>query len=392
MEYPVMLGGGVSILVRALLEILHQRYRIFLISDDPSRALLEGRIGEIVFGHLSWNPHGRCTHSVREGLKQWVEANRIEIAHFHAGAQYAWGNRFPGASIPALFASVGVPCVWTTHLTTGLLNGYVGPQRSLLTKIATLPVAWIGKLNQMWSVVAEVAVSEHDKHFLRSSYFPAANRVTMLYHSRLFAQQTNNAPDIIGNRTIFNVGHIAWRKGQHVLFDAFAMQATRLEPWTLEFVGPDSGDGCAAYIRHQIDSLRLQHRVLLRGDCPDPMNNLMRAGVYVQPSLNEALGLALQEAMSLGIPPIASRIGGIPEMVQHGTCGTLVPAGDIAALSTALVELCFDPAARLRFGEASKKRIMGLGMTRDAMATQYENLYRQAFACRDSKKRLPILN
>jgi glycosyltransferase involved in cell wall biosynthesis len=84
---------------------------------------------------------------------------------------------------------------------------------------------------------------------------------------------------------------------------------------------------------------------------------LAAADVAVLPSLHEGLGVAALEAMAAARPVVASRVGGLAEVVVDGETGRLVPAGDAAALAAALVALADDPDARRRMGVAGLARV-----------------------------------
>jgi glycosyltransferase involved in cell wall biosynthesis len=85
--------------------------------------------------------------------------------------------------------------------------------------------------------------------------------------------------------------------------------------------------------------------------------------VLVLPSIvdargdTEGLGVVLLEAMSYGVPVVASDIGGITDIVEHDTSGLLVPPGDPAALAQALERLARDPALASRLGSAGEQRV-----------------------------------
>jgi L-malate glycosyltransferase len=78
--------------------------------------------------------------------------------------------------------------------------------------------------------------------------------------------------------------------------------------------------------------------------------------VLWHPSRSEGLGTSIIDAMSLGVPPIAFRVGGIPEVIQHEQSGLLVPAGDARAFATAAARLVEDAGLRRRLGDAAKER------------------------------------
>ena len=90
-----------------------------------------------------------------------------------------------------------------------------------------------------------------------------------------------------------------------------------------------------------------------RRDVPDL---LAAADLFVLPSHDDAFPTALLEAMAARLPVVATRTGGIPEIVEEGATGRLVPPGDAAALARAVSELLADPAARRSLGEAGQRR------------------------------------
>jgi len=90
----------------------------------------------------------------------------------------------------------------------------------------------------------------------------------------------------------------------------------------------------------------------------------------------EAFGLVLAEAMAFGKPIVATRVGGIPEVVDDGVTGFLVARGDTAALAEKFVMLARDPDLRQRLGRAGRRRAEGefnLGRNVDLMIDLYRN-------------------
>ncbi|MYW16858.1 glycogen synthase [Streptomyces sp. SID161] len=111
---------------------------------------------------------------------------------------------------------------------------------------------------------------------------------------------------------------------------------------------------------------------------PEVVQLLTHAAVFVCPSVYEPLGIVNLEAMACGTPVVASRVGGIPEVVADGRTGLLVDAGDgfEARLAGALDTVLADPAAARRMGEAGRARAVGeFGW--DAVARRTAGLYRE---------------
>lgn len=97
--------------------------------------------------------------------------------------------------------------------------------------------------------------------------------------------------------------------------------------------------------------------VTFAGEQADVRPWLHRMAVYVQPSISEGMSNSILEAMASGLPVVATRVGGTPEVVEDGVSGLLVPPEDPAALATALVTLLGDPPRRAAMGAAGRDRV-----------------------------------
>lgn len=119
------------------------------------------------------------------------------------------------------------------------------------------------------------------------------------------------------------------------------------------------GDGPAfADLQRLRDALSSREDIVLAGYRPDAAALLEGADLCVVPSTwAEAFGLAVVEPMARGKPVIATRVGGIPELIDDGATGLLVPPGDEAALAAALAGLLADPERARRIGEEARRRV-----------------------------------
>jgi sugar transferase (PEP-CTERM/EpsH1 system associated) len=111
-----------------------------------------------------------------------------------------------------------------------------------------------------------------------------------------------------------------------------------------------------------------------RSDMPEIMRSL---DVFVLPSINEGISNTILEAMATGVPVVASRVGGNPEVVDNGVCGTLYDPAEPAALGDAIVRYLEDPALRHAHGAAARRRVVN-EFSLDAMVTNYLAFYDQA--------------
>ena len=100
------------------------------------------------------------------------------------------------------------------------------------------------------------------------------------------------------------------------------------------------------------------------------------ARMFVLPSRSEGIPLTALEAMACGLPVVATRVGGLPEVVDDGVTGLLVAPADPAALAQAMVAIWTDPERRDRMGRAGRLRAEERFDVR-RMVAEYEALYRE---------------
>lgn len=138
------------------------------------------------------------------------------------------------------------------------------------------------------------------------------------------------------------------------------------------------GDGSPgrALLEAHIRSLGLATQVHLLGARSDVAQILPDLDIFALATHMEAAGMAFAEAGAAGIPVIGTRVGGVPEMVDEGHSGLLVPVGDVAALRQAIVHLLEDADLRIRMGAAGRAFVCELGrFAPRAMAARMEAAY-----------------
>jgi glycosyltransferase involved in cell wall biosynthesis len=130
--------------------------------------------------------------------------------------------------------------------------------------------------------------------------------------------------------------------------------------------GPEK-DRLENLVRHE----SLEDRVTFTGWLDDIGRTMSQWDIYAQPSVAEGLGIAALEAMSLGIPVVASDVGGLREIVVSGETGFLVPPRDSAQLAAHLKELACNAELRRKMGEAARARaIEKFSRERESQALQ----------------------
>lgn len=168
------------------------------------------------------------------------------------------------------------------------------------------------------------------------------------------------------------VGRLTPVKGQEVLIRAASGLIRRGEKIFLVLLG----DG---ELRRDLEelSLRLDIAGYVRflGWRPDVAWIMAVCDIFCLPSRNEGMGKVLVEAMAMGIPIIASNIGGIKDIVRSEENGVLVPVGDAAAWAEAIARLCRDPERRRRMGDAGRQIAPHYSV--EAMIKMIDRMYRK---------------
>jgi 2-deoxystreptamine N-acetyl-D-glucosaminyltransferase/2-deoxystreptamine glucosyltransferase len=105
------------------------------------------------------------------------------------------------------------------------------------------------------------------------------------------------------------------------------------------------------------------------------MAEVAKSGVFVLPSLGEGLGIVLLEAQALGVPVIGTDVGGIPDVIEHGRTGLLVPPSDDKALAAAIVRVLTEPGLGERMADEAASRLAKFDW--DRIAERYGTLYEE---------------
>jgi glycosyltransferase involved in cell wall biosynthesis len=176
-----------------------------------------------------------------------------------------------------------------------------------------------------------------------------------------------------GTRVIGTVGHLAGHKGHRYLLDAVHL-ILQEEP-SLGLVIAGTGE-LREELEAQVEALGMTQQVCFAGFRHDILSLIRGFEIFVFPSNLEGLGTSVLDAMALGKPVVATQAGGIPEMVQDGVTGLLVPPRDPQALAQAILQLLRQPALATRFGEAGARRVKQ-HFTAERMALQTMQVYHQ---------------
>ena len=225
----------------------------------------------------------------------------------------------------------------------------------------------------------KVAVRHADHRFVVSSFWKDAlerehglesgiayNGIDLAEFSTLPERRSNG-------RTVLFVGGFEPRKGLEHLILAMEQIHRTMPDAKLRVVAKTGfrGIDTEEWFRLLADRARVGHAVefLQSIDQDELLQCYSDSDVVVLPSRNEGWGLSLMEAMACGKPTVATKVGGIPELVRDGVDGILVDPGDTAGLAEAIASLLRDDDMRSRMGAAGRERVAGFSWAETARAT-----------------------
>lgn len=227
---------------------------------------------------------------------------------------------------------------------------------------------------------AVVAVSSHIRKMLDN--LDSRMRLTVIpdSHAGLETDPVNAAAIRRKYRRKFLVGHVGALlnkdKGQSHIIGA-AKKIAAIQP-DIHFIflgeGPDRD--------RFLNEARGYPNMEFTGFTPHVGDYLSCFDLFVFPSLNEGLGSSILDAFYFTLPVIATRVGGIPDIITHGKNGILVNPGDDAALAEAVLSLYHDPDLRRRLGHAAGRSLDRFHI--DVTSAQYHQRYREII---DSQKK-----
>ncbi len=292
-----------------------------------------------------------------------LKKNRADLVHCH-GARANWYGRI-GAR------RAGIQTILCTVHGSIKDYPYSAWRRRLYVTLERLTAQWVSQ----W-----IAVSDALRKDLIDYYgFPAEKIEVVLNGIDLqdlrvqrnreeVRQDLGLEPETL---VVLEAGRMTHEKGHRFLLEAVSHLRTSVPKLGCLL----AGDGpLRPRLEKQVKRLNIEPYVDFLGFRSDVADLLNAADIYVLPSLSEGMPMGLLEAMVLGCPVVASSVNGVPEIIQDGITGQLVPPGDIAALTQALKELSVDPKLRKRLGRAGKARVEQC-FTAEKMAGRVRELY-----------------
>jgi sugar transferase (PEP-CTERM/EpsH1 system associated) len=243
-----------------------------------------------------------------------------------------------------------------------------------------------------------VPVSKDLAHWLAGEVGIAAHKIEMIHNGvdterfrPASAQEPKQAllPFPADSIVIGTVGRVQEVKDQQCLVDAFirlrGMACTTHLNLRLAIVG----DGpLLPALKEKVRAAGIEDAVWLPGARADVHDIMRQFSIFALPSIAEGTPVTILEAMASGLPVVATRVGGVPEVVKQDVTGKLVAPRDPAALAEALAAYCADPQLAAKHGQAGRMSVEQKNSTA-AMTQAYLGLYDSLYA-RVAHTRKPI--
>ena len=167
------------------------------------------------------------------------------------------------------------------------------------------------------------------------------------------------------------IGHYAWFKGHDYLLEAAQTVLKEFPDTMFVFAGRDT-----VKLHEVAEKYGVEKNVEILGERNDVPSILAGLHIFAMPSLQEGIATALIEAQSAGVPAVATRIGGIPDVMLEGETGLMLPEKDAPALAAALLRYMKDPALAEAMAQRGYERVKA-NFDLPAVCDRLEKVYRE---------------
>ena len=357
--------GGTEQVIRHLvtaLDPLRFQNQIFCIDGYV------GEIGQHLHGHgievVSLKRGKGLDISLVKHIRRMVQERRIDIIHCHQytpwvyGWMAAWGTK--------------ARVIFTEH-------GRFHPDKYRYKAILFNPFFAL-------TTEAVVAISEATKKALARYEFVPNHKIHLIYNGLVLLEvppdQITNLRKTLGigknDLLLGTVARLDPVKNQLMMLAAFKkVNQNKPHTWLLLV-----GDGPSRQVLESAaKDLGISERVIFTGFIEDPARYLAAMDLFLLSSHTEGTSMTLLEAMSLGIPAVATRVGGNPEIVKDGETGILTEPDSAQSFSEAIVWLLENSELRQRMS-AKSIEVFHQEFSVDTMASSYSELYNSACRAR----------
>jgi len=275
------------------------------------------------------------------------------------------------------------PSVIHAHMMSGAVIGYAVSRLLHLPLVTTVHNSFDRHSRVMRLGDQVVAVSHAEARLLNAQGYDA-RRLHIILNGTIGSPRESASAHTtlsIQRPCIATACGLERRKGVDTLIEAFHILGTRASDWHLYI----AGDGPErSKLEAQASGRGLARRIHFLGHLPSSRPLLECADIFVLSSRMEPFGLSMAEARSAGCAVVGTNVGGIPEVLDHGDAGILIPPDEPATLAKALLELVTSPAALLAARQRSKANSDRFNLRR--VAEEYMRVYELAIDRRTKRK------
>jgi spore coat protein SA len=292
-----------------------------------------------------------------------LKREKCDIVHLHNFSQFVPIIR---AFNPKIKIVLHMHCEWLTQLDRTMIE------------------------NRLREVDLIIGCSEYITEKIRLVFPQFAERCQTVYNgvdADYFVSQNRHVlANKNGVKRLLFVGRVSPEKGLHVLLEAFQEVVKRYPQAQLEIVGSPSispiefivalsdnpkvsklacfynKTGYFSHLQERLLSLDITDNVIFTGFIPHShlINHYYQADILVNPSFSEAFGMSLIEAMACQVPVVATRVGGMTEIVEEGKTGLLIESGSAPELVEAILRILLDEDLMKRMRNAARERAVDL--------------------------------
>ena len=349
-------GGAERLLYTNLKHFDPQRVRSTVITVYPHNTHWVEPVKELGVPVVSLDC--RSTRDIPKGvsrLRAWLRANQPDLVHSHLWAANVI-SRIAGRM-------TGVPVVSSVHNPDHEPQAWSdGAEVSLITRHA---VKALDRWSAKFGSTRMVAVSDYvRKSAGRDLHFPLQS-IDLVYNPfdvDLMKAPVKDRGELLRelglpaeSQILLNVARVSPQKGLLYAVRALPAILKQYPQVHLLSVGATTDPRWTAELKCEAEALGVADHFHMLGAQANVVDFLRACDIFVFPSLYEGLGIALIEAMAAGCVCVATNTGPIPEVVQDGKDGVLVPSVDAEALARAICDLLGNPGRRSQLGTAAKQ-------------------------------------
>lgn len=300
----------------------------------------------------------RSTRDIPKGvgrLRAWLRANKPDLVHSHLWAANVIGRiagRLTGIPvISSVHNPDHEPQAWSDGADVSLIKRHV--------------VKGMDRWTANFGSTRMVAVSDYVRKSAARDLHFAPDAIDLVYNPfdvDLMKAPVKDRAELLrelglpaGSQVLLNVARVSPQKGLLYALRALPGILRQYPQAHLVSVGATTDPRWTAELKREAETLGVADHFHMLGARANVVDFLRACDIFVFPSLYEGLGIALIEAMAAGCVCVATNTGPIPEVVQNGKDGVLVPSADADALARAVCELLGDPARRAELGAAAKE-------------------------------------